>query len=59
MLQCWERRRGDPPVIANSKVSDAAKRTFATGSYGSEADSNAPCSQTAAIGQDQSFGPRL
>ena len=34
MLQCWERRRGDPPVIANSKVSDAAKRTVATGSKG-------------------------
>jgi hypothetical protein len=28
-------RQGDPPVIANSRVSDAAKRTVPTGSKGS------------------------
>ena len=28
--QRWERRRGDPPVIANTKVSDAAKPPLTT-----------------------------
>ncbi len=36
MLQCWKRRRGDPPVIANSKVSDAAKRTVGPGRKGAK-----------------------
>src|SRR5207302_10821925 len=64
MLQCWERRRGDPPVIANSKVSDAAKWTVATGSKGSTSvatrtDDAAPPAETRAVSSERQRGMRL